>query len=78
VASVEAVVKLWYGSNTGTSNWKVYGWRGSVTERFRVCHFDTFENSRFIEIEPVAKEVEGGHAQSSVNVFKAMVSAWRW
>jgi hypothetical protein len=39
-----------------------------------VCHFYTFENSRFIEIEPVVKEVEGGNAQSSVNVFKEVIA----
>ena len=39
-----------------------------------MCHFDTFEDSGFIEIEPVTKEVECGDAQSSINVFKEVVA----
>jgi hypothetical protein len=74
VASVEVVVKLWSWSYAGTGNGKVNGERVSVAERFRVCHFDTFENSGFIEIEPVTEEIEGCNAQGSVDVFEKVIT----
>lgn len=73
VSSAETLVKLGFGTDAGASDDEVVRERVGSTKGDGVCHFYAFQDGRFVQVKPVALEVEVGSTEGSVQVVEKII-----
>jgi hypothetical protein len=73
VSGAETFVKLGLRADAWTSDNKIVGERVGPTKGVGVCHFDAFQDGRFVQVEPVVLEVEVGSTESGFQIVKKMI-----